>query len=92
MDSDDDAARVAGTFGFVCGCHWGDDSSWKIQYLDLSRAAEGIIVRDARMGYIELLGDAAKLADAIDVSNWTPDDRRVRISCAADFDLAKVAP
>src|SRR5689334_5869598 len=23
-------------FGFVAGCIWGDDSSWKVQYLDLS--------------------------------------------------------
>jgi hypothetical protein len=23
-------------FGFLCGCVWGDDSSWKIRYIDLS--------------------------------------------------------
>jgi hypothetical protein len=40
--------------GFVAGCVWGDDSSYKIQYLDLSRADEGIIKRDNRFGYIEL--------------------------------------
>lgn len=40
--------------GFVAGCFWGDDSSWKIQYLDLSRADEGILKRDDRFGYIEL--------------------------------------
>jgi len=40
--------------GFVAGCVWADDSSWKIQYLDLSRAEEGIIQRDHRFGYIEL--------------------------------------
>ena len=28
--------------GFVAGCVWGDDSSWKIEYLDLSKADEGI--------------------------------------------------
>jgi len=41
-------------FGFVAGCVWGDDSSWKIQYLDLSRVEEGIITRDDRLGYIHL--------------------------------------
>jgi len=41
-------------FGFVAGCVWGDDSSWKIQYLDLSRADSGSIRRDARFGYIRL--------------------------------------
>jgi len=40
--------------GFIAGCVWGDDSSWKIEYLDLSRADSGIIVREARYGYIEL--------------------------------------
>lgn len=40
--------------GFVAGCVWGDDSSWKIQYLDLSRAAEGIIIRSDKFGYLEL--------------------------------------
>ena len=41
-------------FGFVAGCVWGDDSSWKLQYLDLSRAAEGIVRREERFGYLEL--------------------------------------
>ena len=43
-----------GSFGFVWGCYWGDDSSWKVQYLDLSRIQEGIITRDDRFGYVEL--------------------------------------
>jgi hypothetical protein len=43
-----------GDFGFVWGCYWGDDSSWKVQYLDLSRVQQGIIARDERFGYVEL--------------------------------------
>jgi hypothetical protein len=43
-----------GDFGFVWGCIWGDDSSWKVQYLDLSRVQEGAIARDERFGYLEL--------------------------------------
>jgi hypothetical protein len=43
-----------GEFGFVWGCYWGDDSSWKVQYLDLRRVQEGIISRDDRFGYVEL--------------------------------------
>jgi hypothetical protein len=38
----------------VWGCIWGDDSSWKVQYLDLSRIQDGLINRDERFGYIEL--------------------------------------
>jgi len=43
-----------GDFGFVWGCYWGDDSSWKIQYLDLSRVQEGTVRREERFGYVEL--------------------------------------
>ena len=32
----------------------GDDSSWKVQYLDLSAVEDGIIRRDERFGYVEL--------------------------------------
>lgn len=46
-----------GRFGFVWGCVWGDDRSWKIQYLDLGRVAERAITRDARFGYVELASD-----------------------------------
>lgn len=41
-------------FGFVWGCYWGDDSSWKVQYLDLSGITNGVIKRDERFGYLEL--------------------------------------
>ncbi len=40
-----------GDFGFVWGCIWGDDNSWKVQYLDLSRVQSGEVKRDERFGY-----------------------------------------
>lgn len=43
-----------GQLGFVAGCYWGDDSSWKIEAVDLSRISEGIISQDNRFGYISL--------------------------------------
>jgi hypothetical protein len=43
-----------GDFGFVWGCHWGDDGSWKVQYLDLSRVQQGVVQREERFGYVEL--------------------------------------
>jgi hypothetical protein len=49
-----------GHFGFVWGCHWGDDTSWKVQYLDLSRIQDGVITRDDRFGYVELATDTYK--------------------------------
>jgi hypothetical protein len=44
----------AGDFGFVWGCVWGDDSSSKVQYLDLSSVRDGVIRRDDRFGYLKL--------------------------------------
>jgi hypothetical protein len=49
-----------GDFGFVWGCQWGDDSSWKVQYLDLSRVQDGVIGRDERFGYLELATNGFK--------------------------------
>ncbi len=51
---DEDDEWPTGGFGFVWGCHWGDDSSWKVQHLDLSCVRDGVIKRDDRFGYIEL--------------------------------------
>jgi len=50
-----------GDVGFVWGCHWGDDTSWKVQHLDLSRISEGIIMRTERYGYVPIA-----------VHGWTP--------------------
>ena len=41
-------------FGLVSGCIWGDDSSWKVQYLDLSQIKEGKLIREEKFGYIAL--------------------------------------
>jgi hypothetical protein len=50
----DDNEWPIGDFGFVWGCFWGDDSSWKAQYLDLRRVQDGTITRDDRFGYVPL--------------------------------------
>jgi hypothetical protein len=49
-----DSELTDGTFGFVWGCEWGDDSTWKVQWLDLSRVAEGLLMREERFGYVEV--------------------------------------
>ena len=43
-----------GDMGFVWGCYWGDDTFWKVQFLDLRQIQEGIISREERFGYVEL--------------------------------------
>ena len=54
-DEDDEWPR--GEFGFVWGCVWGDDSSWKVQLLDLTEIRSGVIRRVERFGYVELATD-----------------------------------
>jgi hypothetical protein len=83
-------------FGFVAGCVWGDDSTWKIQYLDLSRAAEGILKREERFGYVEL-PENVKLSDAIDMTDYLydPDEEDayiVAIALRCRFDLRDGKP
>lgn len=43
-----------GGWGLVFGCVWGDDNSWKMQYLDLSQISEGTVNREERFGYVEV--------------------------------------
>lgn len=66
-----------GKFGFVCGCIWGDDTSWKIEFLDLSEITQGKITRDNRFGYVELPGGSDSLSRFVFVSDITNSDRLV---------------
>lgn len=72
-------------FGFVAGCIWGDDSSWKIQYLDLSRADEGIIIRDDRLDYCEL-PDKMDLQDAIHLNTSSGKSFSMSVARVAYYD------
>ena len=62
-------------YAFVAGCVWGDDSSWKIQVVDLVRSIQTgkLIQRETSLGYAELPSKMS-LSDAIVVtssdSNW----------------------
>lgn len=69
-------------FGFIAGCVWGDDLTWKIQYLDLSKASEGILERDERFGYIHL-PEKIMLKDTIDMRDWEPKHPLIRIAHAS---------
>ena len=78
-------------FGFVAGCIWGDDSTYKIQYLDLSEAEKGIVKRDDRFGYI-MLPENQSLKEAIDMSDFGHDpeeeySNHIRINIMQTFDL-----
>lgn len=77
-----------GDFGFVWGCYWGDDSSWKVQYLDLSEVRQGKIRREERFGYLRLAtrpGAAGR--DFIRVTSWKG-QKKVEFAVLRTFDLA----
>lgn len=77
---------IPGTYhGFVAGCIWGDDSSWKIQYLNLSRAEEGILRREEKFGYIRLPHDVS-LCNAVRYTTWE-DKESVHFVLERQFDL-----
>ena len=64
--------------GFVAGCIWGDDSSWKVQTIDLSRVAAGVITRSERFGYLQL-PRGMNLHDAITPHSDSSGDLRATI-------------
>jgi hypothetical protein len=78
--------------GFVAGCIWGDDSSWKIQHLDLSRVEEGIIERDERFGYVPL-PRLVRLRDAIQLYSMREAPRiEIAVSTTWDLQTGKMKP
>jgi hypothetical protein len=82
----------SGDFGFVWGCIWGDDSSWKVQYLDLSKVSDGIIQRDDRFGYLKLATDTKLVPrDFIRCSSWEG-ERRVQFYVERGYNLTTGAP
>lgn len=66
-------------FGFVSGCHWGDDSSWKVWFLDLSGLRTGAVVRKfPKFGFPELAPGRdlpSSLIFSSDVCDEIPDGR-----------------
>lgn len=90
FDERDKFSLYPANFGFVAGCVWGDDSSWKIQYLDLTEVEQGIISRDDRFGYIEMPGNLS-LKQAISLWYYSPgsDLHNIEIAVAKIFSLDK---
>jgi hypothetical protein len=78
-------------FGFVAGCIWGDDSSWKIQFFDLANAEGGILKRDERFGYIAL-PSSLSLKQAIEMIDFNDEGKEewahhITIAVQKRFDL-----
>jgi hypothetical protein len=74
-------------FGFVAGCHWGDDWSWKVQLLDLRQAHRGLVGREAAaLGYLALPDDLT-LAECVHLEGDTPDAQRLTLAVRRSFAL-----
>jgi len=58
-------------FGLLSGCVWGDDTSWKLRYIDLSKISDKIIDITEKFGYWEL-PSSLKLKDCINMNGWEP--------------------
>lgn len=69
-------------FGFMSGCVWGDDSSWKVRFIDLSKIEEKTLIIDERFGYHEL-PDGISLKDAVTVDDEDGIDLPVRLIIAS---------
>ena len=72
----------SGHWGVYAGCVWGDDSSYKLRYVDLSRVSEGIVTTDDRFGYVEL--PEGNLKDAITLE---ADSKRIIVNVPIRFDV-----
>jgi hypothetical protein len=85
---DDDESNLAldGSFGFISGCVWGDDGSWKIQFLNLSHVEAGIIERSEKFGYVGLINKLS-LKESIDVSGFKSEYPYISIAAKTQFHL-----
>lgn len=73
-------------FAFMCGCVWGDDSSWKLRFIDLSKIDAKILSITDKFGYWQMPANLS-LKECIDMSNWEPDHNWVRLTRAENFNL-----
>ena len=83
----DDFEYPKGEFGFVWGCIWGDDTSWKIQFLDLSKIQDGEILREERFGYVKLAADANVHPKEFIRCSFSDGKCTVRLKTEDNFDL-----
>jgi hypothetical protein len=68
-------------FGFLCGCVWGDDTSWKMRYMDLSKVPEKILEITDKFGYCELPRELT-LRECVHMDSWEPGHSWIRITKA----------
>jgi hypothetical protein len=73
----------SGQWGVYAGCVWGDDSSYKLRYVDLSKVSEGVVTTDDRFGYVEL--PEGKLKELVTLE---AESKRIIVSVPVRFDVS----
>ncbi len=66
-------------FGFLCGCIWGDDTSWKIKYINLSKIPEKILDITEKFGYWPMPNNAT-LKECVNMDGWDPDSGYIKLT------------
>jgi hypothetical protein len=65
-------------FGFIAGCCWGDDSTVKLRYIDLSKIPDRSAVIEEKFGYWEL-PNRLSLRECVDLSIYDDDNTGVNL-------------
>jgi hypothetical protein len=73
-------------FGFLCGCVWGDDTSWKILYIDLAGVPNKVLSITSKFGYWEM-PRSLTLKQCVDMSGWEPDHHWISLTRAEHINL-----
>lgn len=66
-------------FAFLSGCHWGDDSNYKLRYIDLSKVKDREISIENKFGYWPLPTNL-ELKQCINIDNWEPDNNWIGLT------------
>lgn len=74
------------TWGLMSGCQWGDDNSWKIRYIDLSKVPEKILNITEKFGYFEMSNEL-DLRESVRIR---ASDDSIDLTGAQYFDLSKI--
>lgn len=75
-------------FGFLSGCVWGDDSSWKLKYVDLSRVPEKELSITEKFGHW-VLPDSLTLKECVTMTTWQPTSQIVNLIKTEAFKLGE---
>lgn len=75
-------------FGFLCGCVWGDDTSWKLRHIDITQVPNKKLIITEKFGYWEL-PNRLPLRDCISMDSWSPTHNWVELTKSEHINLEK---